>query len=668
MTTVFFKVGISRPIVSISVCFTSAVLPLSSHAWAKEEAGSDNHLPDLFVTASRISELSPFTGPDVRIITGEQIRRSGFSTVSDAIAKLGLVYGAQNLDGSTNKVFDLRGFGSTAINNLVVMIDDVRISENEQAAPRLNSIAVDQIERIEIITGSSTVAYGEGASGGVIRIITRQGGEGRGGSVGLAMGSYNNQEYRANTYLRSGPWSLSAGITQLADGGFRDNSKSLQRNGSFGMGWKQGDFSLGFKALLDGLNNRFPGALSIDEFRSNPRKTNNPDDLGRSSSENYILSATNRWGNWKFSMDVSQRLRRYYSNYMSLGSEVSANSNQQQITPRVSWMGDLLGKQSEALIGLDSGSWTYQSNGVAFDANFLPTTEKATQQSRAVYGSISTLLRDDLRMNLGARRELIRKDKTLDSMDQSDQHRNDLLNASEIGLHYRLLPVFTTFAKWARGYRVANVDENRYSVVNAMQSALLPQTSLTKELGVRYEQGSLNSTLKVFEQNTRNEINYDAFNFVNINVDPTQRKGIEWDMTQQSGAWTAGAAIALLNAEFKEGDNAGKQIPQVPKRKLNTRLEYAFNDVQRVQWYLNAASNQVLTNDFANVNPNRISGYAVSDIRYLHKLAGVQMVASVNNVTNRKYFTTAVSSATSSAFNVYPDLGRTFKVSGLYEF
>ena len=66
----------------------------------------------------------------------------------------------------TTRGFTLRG--RTAL----VLVDGVPQSSNIGASNELNTIAPDSIERIEVIPGASAI-YGDGATGGVINIITR---------------------------------------------------------------------------------------------------------------------------------------------------------------------------------------------------------------------------------------------------------------------------------------------------------------------------------------------------------------------------------------------------------------------------------------------------------------------------------------------------------------
>ena len=83
------------------------------------------------------------------------------------------LYGNVNGVGTS---IDLRGFGATGPNNTLILINGRRQNDWDLPGFDLSTIAKDLVERIEITRGNSgAVLYGDGAVGGVINVVTRNG-------------------------------------------------------------------------------------------------------------------------------------------------------------------------------------------------------------------------------------------------------------------------------------------------------------------------------------------------------------------------------------------------------------------------------------------------------------------------------------------------------------
>ena len=116
--------------------------------------------------ASSVTEFS-----DVVIIDRSSIEMSSAMTLTELLRGQS---GIQISDNNAGAIFSLRGFNSIqAANNVLFVIDGRRLNNNDIAAPILNAINVEQIQRIEILSGSGGVRFGDQAVAGVINIITQ---------------------------------------------------------------------------------------------------------------------------------------------------------------------------------------------------------------------------------------------------------------------------------------------------------------------------------------------------------------------------------------------------------------------------------------------------------------------------------------------------------------
>ena len=136
----------------------------------------------------------------VHVITREEIRRSGFSTIVEALR---LAPGLHVARPSTNVwAISSRGFNGQFANKLQVLIDgrSVYLPTNSGVFWHSMDLMVDDIDRIEVIRGPGAAMWGANAVTGVINIITRKATETLGTFAEVGTGT----EDRAVARLRYG--------------------------------------------------------------------------------------------------------------------------------------------------------------------------------------------------------------------------------------------------------------------------------------------------------------------------------------------------------------------------------------------------------------------------------------------------------------------------------
>lgn len=130
-------------------------------------------LPEVTVTATRSERPLAAIPEAVTVITHEEIEKQTTLSRSlvDVLGKLvpGFAPGTQSL---SNFGQTLRG------RNALIMIDGVPQSTLRNAGRDLNTIDPSAIERIEIVRGATAI-YGDGATGGIVHIITKRPGTGK---------------------------------------------------------------------------------------------------------------------------------------------------------------------------------------------------------------------------------------------------------------------------------------------------------------------------------------------------------------------------------------------------------------------------------------------------------------------------------------------------------
>jgi vitamin B12 transporter len=164
-------------------------------------------LPEMIITGTRISTLPENTSSSVTIITADEIARSQQPFVADILrGEPGVDVATTGQPGSQTQVF-LRG---ASPDGTLVLVDGIPVNNAFNNGFDFSTLPVNNIERIEILRGPQGTLYGSEAMGGVINIVTKNGGGPPTGSVQTEYGSFNSLLTRGSFAASEGKFSFSA--------------------------------------------------------------------------------------------------------------------------------------------------------------------------------------------------------------------------------------------------------------------------------------------------------------------------------------------------------------------------------------------------------------------------------------------------------------------------
>ena len=124
------------------------------------------------MTPTRMPQPLDKTIADTTVLNEQDIRNSGAPDVPTLLRSLPGVEVVQSGGlGSVSSIF-MRGTNSDQV---LVLLDGVRINSATTGTTALEHIMLDSIERIEVVRGNVSSLYGSEAIGGVIQIFTKHG-------------------------------------------------------------------------------------------------------------------------------------------------------------------------------------------------------------------------------------------------------------------------------------------------------------------------------------------------------------------------------------------------------------------------------------------------------------------------------------------------------------
>jgi len=246
--------GLPRKIAIGSACAALAALPFAAHgavvlAQAPELAElSLEQLTNITVTsASRRPERLSEAPASIFVITGNDIRRSGATTLAGAL-RLAPNLQVAAIDNSQYAV-SARGFNSITANKLLVLIDGRTVYTPLFSGVFWDAqeVMLEDVERIEVVSGPAATLWGANGVNGVINIITL----GAAQTVGtLVSGFAGNQERggalrHGGALGESGHYRLYARYSDLDANplatGATAHDEAERKQAGFRADWRHGD-------------------------------------------------------------------------------------------------------------------------------------------------------------------------------------------------------------------------------------------------------------------------------------------------------------------------------------------------------------------------------------------------------------------------------------------
>lgn len=167
------------------------------------------------------------TASSVTVITRADIEASRVFYLDDLLRLVpGLNVTSSGGPGKLSSVF-IRGAASE---RTVIMMDNIPLNDPSSPARTadISKIALGNVERIEIVRGPQSLAFGAGAMGGVINIITRRGRSSWTAGLSNAAGRYQTYLGRVTAEGPLGPWRLAMGGSLLSTEGFSAAKRSKE--------------------------------------------------------------------------------------------------------------------------------------------------------------------------------------------------------------------------------------------------------------------------------------------------------------------------------------------------------------------------------------------------------------------------------------------------------
>jgi len=504
-------------------------------------------IDEIIVKSTRSNSNIYQLGSSVEIITAEDIKKSSFNFVSEALQTSSGVYVSQTGSFGGTATVRIRGASS---DQTLVLIDGVPISDPSSPGGGydFSSLLTSNIDRIEILKGSQSTLWGSDAIGGVINIVTFEKASIPNINLNTEIGSFNTEKIGTDFNIANEHNSLFLSYDSYKSDGI---SKADKRDGN---DEKDGIGSRSY--LLKTNHNIFNSELSSN---INYRESDVDYD-GYGFATGVTDSDENTKGrqlNWSLSLrkaflddllvnsilfGESEIDRKYYTNNI----ENFSAKGERKFIRYVGYYS--LNDNNSFTFGFENEE--VATSGVDFD-------------TKSIFLLYETLISKNFGFSLGLRGD----------------DRNNLASQEtpKITAFYNLNDEWRLRANWGEGFKLPTIFQSTFFCCGAEKpnENLLPETSEGYEIGIDYKSSENFNKIGVtfFDQDISNMIDFSFSIGGYENVKKVYSKGVEVNFVSKlRDNITISGSFSKLDSK----NEFGSRLSRLPEEKGSLNIDFSL--------------------------------------------------------------------------------------------
>jgi len=504
-------------------------------------------IDEIIVKSTRSNSNIYQLGSSVEIITAEDIKKSSFNFVSEALQTSSGVYVSQTGSFGGTATVRIRGASS---DQTLVLIDGVPISDPSSPGGGydFSSLLTSNIDRIEILKGSQSTLWGSDAIGGVINIVTFEKASIPNINLNTEIGSFNTEKIGTDFNIANEHNSLFLSYDSYKSDGI---SKADKRDGN---DEKDGIGSRSY--LLKTNHNIFNSEISSN---INYRESDVDYD-GYGFATGVTDSDENTKGrqlNWSLSLrkaflddllvnsilfGESEIDRKYYTNNI----ENFSAKGERKFIRYVGYYS--LNDNNSFTFGFENEE--VATSGVDFD-------------TKSIFLLYETLISKNFGFSFGLRGD----------------DRNNLASQEtpKITAFYNLNDEWRLRANWGEGFKLPTIFQSTFFCCGAEKpnENLLPETSEGYEIGIDYKSSENFNKIGVtfFDQDISNMIDFSFSIGGYENVKKVYSKGVEVNFVSKlRDNITISGSFSKLDSK----NEFGSRLSRLPEEKGSLNIDFSL--------------------------------------------------------------------------------------------
>ena len=559
MNNKILKMGIISCIVMSSL---GVAMPITCAAEPEEKLSTS----EVVVTANRTQEEIKAIPQATEVITAQDIQDLGATTVQEALA---LAHDVTVRSGTVGSNVQIRGMSK---NHILILVDGKRMA-GEDTAKLTNSYAlerlnVNDIERIEIVRGSSSALYGSDAIGGIINIITKVPSE-FSTTIGTITGTKNTATYVYADLGKNGRWSssVSARWDKVRE------RKEYQYSEQMGRGGKITVID-GINSNMYGMHRTYHTAAKYDFENANKNTLRFDvdylkDDLKSAYADAYskspagkTVTAKNKYSTFDnerigFSVEYAGQTDRNDYSFRTYYDQLKKNTNTYNARPDFRGPPAIVNMLNKTYPKMTSDfskytTWVAEAKDTMYvnDAHTLTFggeyrfTEYEGTRLKKTAGS--TVGKHNFNSYAGYAEDLWQvNDDLLITPSLRFEHNSHFGNKTtpKLGLTYHINDKLRFKSNYGKGYKAPTVSEMYLDMTHPMGPAVVmnivgnpnlkPEESTNFDVGFEYDDGKTFGKISYFKNKVNNLIatkRIESTKTTYVNIDKTQVNGVETEI------------------------------------------------------------------------------------------------------------------------------------------
>ncbi len=603
----------------------------------------------MVVTASRTPEKKIDTNADVTVVSAKEIEQKHFDDVAQAVKNVPGVFISSH--GASGQSYNSDQIYINGSSNVVVLVDGIRRNTNGNSlmnASIAELVAMDSVDHIEVLKGSSSTLYGSDAQGGVINIITKKAKEdGVKTTLRTSFGNNSKEKYTLYNAGKEGNvfWSIEGG--KELGGTFKDGwgRKIINHLNAEHYNAKLG-YDLGNDSNIVVNYEKYKTDYTKPSYGSNDRRAvagkKNNDALNLQYTAKIRDNLTNLFSVYRnrTTFDIPSQPWGMDMKTTGVSDQLTYTINKQTLTGGFDWYKD------EVPFDYDNtGISEVQGTSIHNIAFYLQDKIALTNQWNITPG-----VRMDHHSTFGTHTS-----PSLSVGFKQSENTNYYVNYKTFFVAPNLYQLFGSDAYFGH---VGNKN-------------LKPQEGNTIEFGINHNFGdNLTGTFNVYHTHAKNILYADpSDNYHYANGGKSSLNGFTINLDKKfSSHWAAGIGYSYLHIPAKEGQNINFN-GSLPESTLNINVDYntpKFN----VSLSGRGIMNRYGTKADWRGNPTKMSNYAnywVWDLAANYQFTKeATLFARVNNIFDQFY--TDIGSSQDPYGTWYSAPGRNFEIGLQFQF